>query len=121
MHTYKKNIVIIALLGVVIAITILYIRVKWFAPPIRGTWIWHNNVVIMNVTTVKVVAPCATLTPFVDYRDFMQPGRLVMGGDYAIRGHPMPGYADQAIPPGVTLIPPEKATIIFADSTNCGN
>lgn len=120
MYTYKKNIVIIALLALVVAIAVLYIGLKWFVPPIQGTRILRD-VVIMNGTTVKVVIPCATLTPFVDYRDFMKPGRRVMAGDYAIRGHPLPGYAEQEIPPGITLIPPEKATIIFADPTNCDN
>lgn len=68
----------------------------------------QGNVVHINI-------PCATLTPYADYRDFLTPGsqlpRLMIN---PVRGYPTP-------PPAVfeTIIPPAEATLVFDNSDGC--
>lgn len=73
------------------------------------------GVVPGNGNVVHIRIPCATLTPYQDYRDFMTPGSSIDG----LRGHPVPGYPTQ--PPGVneTIIPPAEATLVFDHSEGC--
>lgn len=72
-------------------------------------------------TNVHVLIPCATLTPFADYRDFMDPGS-VLYGDFILKGHPtgepfptMPAF--EGAPP--QILPPTQATLVFDNLEGC--
>ena len=68
---------------------------------------------------VHILIPCATLTPYQDYRDFMTPGSIRGSGDYVLRGHPLPSYPTPQVGVGETVLPPEEATLVFDNSEGC--
>lgn len=73
-----------------------------------------------GTTNVHVTAPCATLTPSVDYRDFMPPGHVAGPITTTLVGYPMPaGIPTPKIDPLATVLPPEKATLVFDNTDLC--
>ena len=71
---------------------------EWMMPSLRTTRAMPGIVVdSQDPTTIHILAICATLTPFADYREFMVPGQYVTE----------------------TLVPPAEATLVFSNSGNC--
>lgn len=63
--------------------------------------------------TVHILTPCATLTPFTDYRDFMARGMTVSSAYGVLRG-----YGGRYVNPDAVL-PPAEATLVFDNSAGC--
>lgn len=72
-----------------------------------------------GTTNVHVIAACATLTPSVDYRDFMPPGSVAGPITTTLVGHSVPGFPTPNVDPLATVLPPEKATLVFDNTELC--
>lgn len=64
---------------------------------------------------VHVDIPCATMTPYQDYRDFMEPGQ---SGERLI-GPLVAGQPTKVPAPFEVLIQPAEATLVFDNSEGC--
>ena len=69
----------------------------------------------LTPTNVIVYVPCATLTPFTDYRDFMDIDEIASSSNVVLLGHQSPGATPYPTDAEVPLLPPAEATLIFND------
>ncbi len=77
------------------------------------------DVVPGKENVVHILIPCATLTPYQDYRDFMTPGSAFSSAGGTVRGYPAPGYPTSVPGFNETVIPPAEATLVFDRSEGC--